>query len=180
MNIFWLDFDVTKCAQYHCDRHVVKIILELAQMLCTAHRVLDGTLVEEEYVTTTDKKRKRKVYVMDNDVQLYKATHVNHPCAIWVRTCDKNYTITYQLFIALCKEYTYRYQKTHKCYELFNITLSKLPDNIPNSKKMTPPALAMPEEYKVKSTIDSYRNYYRLGKKDIATWNKNRETPYWF
>lgn len=184
MNIFWLDFDVTKCAEYHCDKHVVKMILELSQLLCTAHRVLDGVMVEEEYVTKTNKKRKRKVYRMDNDidVQLYKATHINHPCAVWVRQCDKNYLATYNLFVALCKEYTFRYNKTHKCYELFKDVLSKAPIGIPKSKTMTTPAIAMPNECKIAdSVVLSYRNYYKSdSKKAIVTWNKNRNAPYWF
>ena len=180
MNIFWLDFNAIKCAEYHCDKHVVKMILELAQLLCTAHRVLDGNLVEEEYVTKTNKKRKRKIYQLDVDVQLYKATHVNHPCAIWVRECDKNYKKTFELFMALCHEYTFRYNKTHKCQELFEFILSSTPNGIPVLPKMTCPPLAMPDDYKVKSVKESYRNYYRHGKKDIVSWNKNRKMPEWF
>lgn len=184
MNIFWLDFDPTKCAQYHADRHVLKMIIELAQLLCTAHRILDGTMIEEEYVTKTNKKRKRKVYKLDDehiDMQLYKATHVNHPCAKWVRECDKNYEATYRLFVALCHEYTHRYEKTHKCYTLFNGVLAVPPASIPKADTMTSPALAMPDECKVESVVESYRKYYKSdGKKSIVTWTKNRPVPDWF
>ena len=184
MNIFWLDFDFTKCAQYHCDKHVIKMILELAQLLCTAHRILDGNMIEEEYVTKSNKKRKRKVYKLDSeqDTQLYKATHVNHPCAKWVRECDKNYDATYNLFVALCAEYTHRYGKIHKCQEKFQETLASCPSSIPRTDEMTTPALAMPDECKVDASVtESYRNYYKSdGKKHIVTWNKNRPAPEWF
>ena len=46
MNIFVLDKDPHIAAQMHCDRHVPKMIVESAQMLSTAHRLLDG----EEYM----------------------------------------------------------------------------------------------------------------------------------
>lgn len=181
MNIFWLDLDPKKCAQQHCDKHVVKMVLELCMLLCTAHRVLDGTLIEEEYVTKSNKKRKRKVYKLDNEEnQLYKASHVNHPCAIWTRKSDKNYQKTFELFLELCEEYSFRYGKTHKCYTLFHEKLENLPENIPKSDKMSTPVLCMPDEYKVESVTESYQNYYRQGKKDIATWDKNRAAPAWF
>jgi len=106
MNIFYLDHDVRKCAEMHNDKHVVKMILEYAQLLSTAHRVLDGILSTGISVSG----RKRTVYVLaDNlDAVLYSATHVNHPSAIWVRQSDKNYDWLFGLFQALMDEYTYR------------------------------------------------------------------------
>ena len=44
MNIFYLHENPEICAEYHCDKHVVKMILETAQMLSTAHRIIDGEL----------------------------------------------------------------------------------------------------------------------------------------
>ena len=94
MNIFYLDHDHTTCAKYHNDKHCVKMILEYAQLLCTAHRELDGD------------------NCMHPDV-LYKATHKNHPSAVWTRQCSRNYIWLYYLWRELCKEYTYRYGKEH-------------------------------------------------------------------
>ena len=94
MNIFYLDRDPVVAAKMHCDKHVVKMILESAQMLSTAHRVLDG----DEYA---------------DERGLYKMAHKNHPSTIWVRTSTDNYMWLNRLFGALCKEYTYRYNKQH-------------------------------------------------------------------
>jgi hypothetical protein len=93
MNIFYLDRDPVIAAQMMCDKHVVKMILESAQMLSTAHRVLDG----DEYA---------------NKMGLYKLAHKNHPSTIWVRTSSENYRWLFNHYDALMQEYTYRYDKT--------------------------------------------------------------------
>ena len=94
MNIFYLDKDPKIATQMHCDKHVVKMILETAQMLSTAHRVLDG----DEYADSKG---------------LYKMTHRNHPCSIWVRSSDNNYKWMWDFYDNLLKEYTFRYDKHH-------------------------------------------------------------------
>ena len=89
MNIFYLHYDTKKCAEMHVDKHCVKMILEYAQLLSTAHRVLDG----RESITLSLSGRKKKVWTIDdhrNNV-LYSATHINHPSAIWVRQSLENY-----------------------------------------------------------------------------------------
>jgi len=93
MNIFYLSHDTEECAQMHVDKHVVKMILEYAQLLSTTHRVLNN--VHEGSI-------------------FYKATHVNHPSAVWTRQSCENYFWLYDLLVDLCCEYTYRYKKTHK------------------------------------------------------------------
>ena len=94
MNIFYLDKNPKIAAQMQCDKHVVKMILESAQMLCTAHRVLDG----DDYA---------------NKMGLYKLAHKNHPSTIWVRSSYKIIEWLYDHMIALMNEYTYRYGKKH-------------------------------------------------------------------
>ena len=96
MNIFYLDHDVNKCAEMHNDKHVVKMILEYAQLLSTAHRVCDGTILD----TFSKTGRRKKVWALaDNrDTILYSATHINHPSAVWVRQSSANYGWLYQLF----------------------------------------------------------------------------------
>jgi hypothetical protein len=175
MNIFYLDNDPKICAEMHVDKHCVKMILEYAQLLSTAHRVLDGILTDGFSASG----RKRKTYVLADDREsiLYSATHVNHPSATWVRQSDANYAWLFRMFGALMDEYTYRYGKTHACERLAD-ALSNRPKNIPKGN-FTEPTPAMPDNYKVAGdSISSYKNYYLGDKTRMFSW-KNRETPSW-
>ena len=176
MNIFYLDHDVVECAKMHNDKHVVKMILEYAQLLSTAHRILDGN----EYTTLSKTGRKKKVWQLDDDRDsvLYSATHINHPSAVWVRQSDANYAWLFRMFGALMDEYTYRYGKTHACERLAK-SLSYRPKNIAIGP-FTEPTPAMPDELKVPGdSIKSYRQYYNIGKTHLAKW-KSRPVPEWF
>jgi hypothetical protein len=176
MNIFYLDHDVATCAKFHNDRHTVKMILEYAQLLSTAHRVLDGTLTDGLSASG----RRKKIYVLADhrDTILYSATHINHPSAVWVRQSDLNYDWLYNMFQALLNEYTYRYGKIHACTKL-ELVLAKKPNNIPEAG-FTQPTPAMPDELKVPgNSIASYRSYYKTSKTHLANW-KNRPVPEWF
>ena len=155
MNIFVLDTDPKKCAVYHNDKHVVKMILETAQLLCGCHHV-----TESQYEIP------------------YKLSHKNHPCSIWVRQCIENYIWLCDLGLELCAEYTYRYGKRHKSQDIIEWCLMNTP-NIPTNGDITPFALAMPDECKVGTAIDSYRAYYILEKRELAAW-KNRQVPEWY
>lgn len=175
MNIFYLDKDPQTCAQMHVDKHCVKMILEYAQLLSTAHRCLDGT----ECTTLSATGRRRKSWVLRDSVldsSLYSATHVNHPSAVWVRQSRANYEHLWQLFKELCAEYTYRYGRTHATERLVEL-LQSAPKNIPEGK-FTEPTPAMPDAYKVAGdSIKSYHNYYVGDKQRMFSW-KNRNTPY--
>lgn len=155
MNIFLLDTDTRKCAQYHCDKHVVKMILETAQLLCGVHHMTDQV----------------------TDQVPYKLSHKNHPCAIWSRESLFNYLYLCDLGLELCREYTYRYGKRHKSQDVIEWCIVNKPNIV--DKGFTEPARAMPDEYKVDSIVESYRNYYIGEKSKIAVW-KNREIPEWF
>lgn len=154
MNIFFLDKDPKLAAQYHCNSHCCKMILESAQMLSTAHRIIDN----------------------NTDERFYKATHINHPCNKWIRESAWNYVWLFLLFKNLCKEYTYRYNKIHKCESMIPL-LESVPIGLTN-KWMTLPALAMPEEYKTCDVINSYRQYYKFGKTRLLKYTK-RNLPEW-
>ena len=156
MNIFFLDYDVQKCAKYHVDKHVVKMILETAQLLCGVHHATDQ---------------------LSTDQVPYKLSHKNHPCSIWTRESLSNYLYLCELGLELSKEYTYRYGKRHKSQDVIEWCLI----NKPNIKDIgfTNPPMAMPDEYKVNSVTESYRNYYIGEKSGFANW-KNREKPFWF
>lgn len=181
MNIFYLHNDPKTCAEMHNDKHCIKMILEYAQLLSTAHRVLDGVL-------TTDRGgksgRQRTTYILPDsrDAVLYRATHINHPSAIWVRQSDKNYDWLFSLFQALMHEYTYRYGKNHACEKLL-WELEVRPNNIPRGN-FTEPTPAMPDEVKVAGdSIKSYRNYYINNKTHLASWRgkvNSRNIPNWF
>ena len=176
MNIFYLDSNVTKCAEYHNDKHVVKMILEYAQLLSTAHRVLDG----KEYIDASSGRKIKRWRLEDTslEAQLYKATHINHPSAVWVRQSNNNYTWLMCLVQSLLMEYTHRYGKMHSCNRLV-YWLRKPPGNIPVGY-LTQPTPAMPDEYKVSGdSLQSYRNYYLGAKNNMAKW-KNRPIPEWW
>lgn len=173
MNIFFLALDPKICAMYHLDKHVVKMIIEYAQLLSTAHRVLDGDLVN---------KRHYKLYD-DRENTLYKTTHINHPSSIWTRQYKQNYIWLYMLFCELCDEYTYRYGKIHLCDKKLRTLLKDPPYNIPvldDNNTWIGPTPAMPDECKVNgNNLLSYHNYYRQFKTHIAVWTK-RDTPKWY
>ena len=182
MNIFYLDNNPIKCAEMHVDKHCIKMILEYAQLLSTAHRVLDGVLT----VGLSESGRKQQRYILSDERQqvLYSATHIHHPSAIWCRANLENYLWLHSLLVACCKEYTYRYGKVHKCQETGLVdALQKSPNNIPVGE-FTQPTPAMPDECKVPGdALQSYRNYYVMNKGHLWSWKgkiNSRSEPQWF
>jgi hypothetical protein len=186
INIFYLSHDSVQCAQWHVDRHVVKMILESCQLLSTARRLIDGVpKIQRKLVpgSSPEKYRNIKRWVLENDPVvdkiIYQATHVNHPSAVWVRQSLENYTWLSNLTFALIDEYKYRYGKNHKC-EIVALQLAQPPMNAFPCKGFTQPTCAMPDEYKIiGDSITSYRNYYRGAKARMASWKK-RDVPHWF
>jgi hypothetical protein len=177
MNIFALDSDPVVAAQQHCDKHVVKMIIEYAQLMSTAHRVYDGTL----YQGRTKNGRNIKRWLMPDEVLenvVYKASHVNHPSGIWCRQTSANYDYLYTMWKALCEEYTLRYGRIHLTQEKLDDILCNRPKNIPNGN-LTELPQAMPDDAKLPNVVEAYRNYYREYKKDFARWTK-RQIPEWF
>jgi len=180
MNIFFLSHSPGQAAEWHVDRHVVKMLLELAQLLSTAHRVLDGQRIEHR-TQRGSRWCKRTAWNLHDDRQdlLYAATHVNHPCAKWVRENVSNYTWAWCLLDNLCVEYTYRYGKVHKVERDGLLDALR---NYPKSLKyaeMTLPPNAMDTKYIIsEDPVENYRNYYKHGKAHLHSW-KNREVPEW-
>lgn len=153
--------DVKKCAEYHCDKHVVKMVLETAQLLCSAHHVIDQV---------TNK------YRPSNDQVPYKLAHKNHPCSIWVRESLDNYLYLCELGLALCNEYTYRYGKRHKSQDVIEWCVTNKVNIC--YKGITEPPRAMPDQYKTSDVVESYRNYYNGEKLKFSKW-KGRDVPKW-
>lgn len=166
MNIFYLSKKPVECARWMVDRHVVKMILETAQILSTAHRVLDG----DENGELKDP---------DFNTLLYKRTHKNHPSTIWARQTSANYRWLSTHLIALLREYTFRYGKTHAVEQKgLDSFLMCLPNNIPEGRQTKMPS-CMDEEYRISDDpIVNYRNYYKIGKAHLHNWKK-RQPPDW-
>ena len=152
MNIFALDKNPKQAAQWHMDKHVVKMPLETCQMLCT--------VLNQHDVKTP-----------------YKSAYVKHPCTIWAGKSIHNFLWLCELGLELCSEYTYRYEKVHKCESVIKECIN-YSSKISNTE-MTEFALAMPDEAKLNDAVESYRNYYIKFKNHIATWKK-RSIPYWY
>jgi len=159
MNIFYFYDNPIQSAEAQPDKMLVKMPLETAQMLCTAHRELDG----DEYA---------------DEVGLYKKAYLNHPCSIWTRECSQNYSWLYAHFLALGTEYTYRYGKTHKSVDKLSRALVHFPRNI-SLKPMTPVPQAMPDQYKNNDPVKAYRDYC-INEKTYAKWEKGRDKPEWW
>lgn len=153
MNIFAVNKDPKIAAEELCDKHVVKMILESAQMLCA---------------------------VYDKGTAPYKRAFYNHPCTIWARESQENYKWLLDHATAMCEEYTKRYGKIHKsqaiilwCFMHYKSLLS-----LPRIG-LTPFAQAMPEEYKNDCAVTAYRAYYNGEKAYFAKWSKTNR-PAWF
>lgn len=152
MNIFILDKKIEKCARYHCDQHVVKMILESVQMLCTA-------LNKKGFVTP------------------YKSTHAKHPCVLWVEESFDNFTWLKDLTVALNAEYRFRFDRDvdHKSI----LVLNELSNHTYENRGLTEFAQAMPDKYKIPGdAVAAYRQFYLGEKMGFAKWTK-RSVPKW-
>jgi hypothetical protein len=158
MNIFHLHKDPVVCAQFHCDKHVVKMIVETAQMLSTAYR----KRFDDEF--------------LQDDTLLYKSAFPHHPMTIWVGETGGNFRFTFTLLGCLLCEYMDRYDNVHSTTRIWSNLDSKLIKWRELSEDFTTPPLCMPDEYKCDNYIDAYRNYYIGEKKKFATY-KNGNIP---
>lgn len=160
MQIFYVDSDPEKCAQALCNRHVIKQVLESAQILCTTHRYYSSD--------------PRPMYY--KDVKFYKSTHVHHPCVRWCQQNITHYNWLVQHAKALCQEYTYRYNKRHKSQIIIELCGLFAP-SMPKSLFIDPPQ-CMPDEYKrADSTVYAYRDCYWLHKRNTMSMKWTRRNP---
>ena len=159
MNIFYLHHDPLICAKMHCDKHVVKMILEYSQLLSTAHHECDGV----------------------PSITCYKATHKNHPSALWARENRYNYSWLHTLLSYLSEEYTYRYGKVHLTKRKGIIdNLCNRPYELPEGVSNTPIPQCMPIRYKKNGdSVEAYRDYYVGDKAYMARWTE-RDVPVWY
>jgi hypothetical protein len=180
MNIFYLDPDPKTCAEMHISKHVVKMIIEYAQLMSTAHRVLDGTQYTD--LTANGRRIKRWRLNDEREQQLMKASHINHPSAVWCRANRTNYNWLYNMWSHLLSEYTYRYGKIHACARLKDVL--RFPPTKIKLGEFYPPTPAMPDDIKIPgNSLASYHNYYNISKRGFATWQgkiNSRPTPEWY
>lgn len=164
MNIFFLDYNPLKAAQFLHDNHVNKMLLESAQMLSTA------MAESEEY---RDSWHKFSGFLPE-DVKLYKPTHANHPCSVWLRKSWHNMAWLSHHAMALADEFQFRRHKAHACQPLVFIINQLIQKQSTNILLLTPPAQAMPEEYKHDDPVIAYREYYAHEKIDhaLVSWTR--------
>ena len=166
MNIFVLDEDPATAAVMQCDRHVVKMPLEAAQMMASAMRRYGAT---------------------DIDMPLNKAgkpygnAHPHHPCTMWAGEFRSNYRWLAKHGLALCAEYTHRYGKVHACQQAI-LHMTRFESYFPGrgSVRVSSFAQALPDGCKMPNAIDAYRRYYINFKDHIAKWNRGRPAPDWW
>lgn len=155
MNIFILDENKRKAAQYHVDKHASKMVLETAQLLCSA--------VQE---------------VMNQDIpELYRKCYVNHPCCKWARKTKSNFLWLVDFGKELSREYSFRYGRTHASASNIYLTES-YKEHFPEGP-LTSFAMAMPDKYKTDDPVESYRQYYIHEKSHLASWKKRNKPKWW-
>ena len=180
MNLFFLHIDPKKCAEQHCDKHVVKMILELVQMMYTAHNIL---------------KTENLLKAKEEGIVTYRSFSPKHPTALWIRENSVNYRYASLVAKFLCEEYTHRYNKIHTCESHVDWLKSNVPTNFQTiyytpetvmsyNKEFqalghTPVPLAMYDDVKYPDTFKSYRMYYVVYKRRFAKWTA-RSIPWWY
>lgn len=184
MNLFILDEDVEKCAEYHVDSHVVKMVTESTQLLTNAVWVdkflgfVPRALTKEEH-NVIRRERAAQPPIEERTFTRFLPTHLNHPCSIWVRTSLDNFFWTFRYCEALNDEYRFRYRRdvNHKSFDAA-LTLPD-PYNLPQ-RGITKRPVCMPDDYKTEGNIvDCYRMYYMMEKAPFAVWKRRFKPPWW-
>jgi hypothetical protein len=185
LNIFVLNENPILAARDHCNKHVVKMILESAQMLSTAHWIgwqrmlkIDPDLKSKELM------ERLSLEVDPRLLPPWKMTHVDHPCTQWTQRCWGNYMWLSQHGMELCREYEDRYGKTHKSFEIHRWLNRVIPPTFETTAEkvtgITPFAIAMPEKYRVQGdAVQSYRGYYLGEKSRFAKWPAGKVPTWW-
>ena len=166
MNIFVLDTNPLTAAEYLCDKHIVKMPVETAQMMAASLRGHGATDIDMPFTKAG---------------KPYKGGYMYHPCTQWAGYCRCNYRWLAYYGLSMCVEYTYRYNKEHACENAIrHMMLFENYIPVRGYYNKSPFVLAMPDEYKHKNAVTAYRKYYVGEKADIAKWNKGRPEPKWF
>lgn len=159
MNIFVLDNDPALAASNLCDKHLSKMCLESAQMLCSAYKNYVGV----PYISPP-----------------YKITHYNHPCSVWTRESAENFDWLVSHGLAIADEFERTYGNMHKSRKVIQWAWTRKSQITFPTVGLTPFAQAMPEHYKHPDAVIAYRTYYLEEKASIAQWNHGRSKPNWW
>ena len=164
MNIFILSACPIEAAKQQCDKHVVKMPVESAQMLASALRRHGATDIDMPFTSKGTP---------------YQGGYPHHPCTVWAGETRNNFLWLCEHGIALSAEYTYRYNKLHACDKAIR-HMTKFANLIPVGPR-TSFVQAMPDQYKIHNApIKAFRKYYLGDKSRFATWNKGRDAPSWW
>jgi hypothetical protein len=178
MNIFVLDLDPKKCAEYHCNKHLVKMCTEHNQILgsiaYTARGVKKKAEITPDFILKHFKSFPRK---KDGEPHPYGIGYKNHPCTQWAAASVENYEWLCDLNLEMCKEYTRRYGKIHAGQMITEWYAHNRPKLF--NRGMTPFAQAMPDDCKDPDVVKAYRNYYIKHKARFAKWPQDR-VPHWW
>ena len=180
MNIFVLDDSPETSAKYMCDKHINKMVVESAQMLCTAHRMLDG--IETKRASVSGKRFLTYFEMPEPDESLlYRAAHLKHPCNIWIRETEGNYHWLYDHFMYLGEEYTYRYGKVHMTDTKLRQALKQVPTNIPDiGPTKFKLAMGSNPECIFEDAVKSYRAFYHTKEERFnLVWTKRMIPDWW-
>lgn len=182
MNIFILNQDPELAASYHNDKHVVKMPLEMAQMMCANIYCLNGLTSKAKANKNLD-----LLYTIfkgfpqpkTSPYPFYLLAFPNHPCTIWLRESQANVKWGLDLFHHLLIEYTFRYGKHRDLEKVYFWLRDNFPYDLISQTGSTPNAQALPDLYKNEDAVKAYRTYYLNDKRHIAKW-KNRDQPEWW
>ena len=163
MNIFVLSLCPIEAAQFLCDKHIPKLIVECFQMLGSAQR-RHG--VNDAQMPLTSK-----------GTPLLGGYH-HHPATRFTGETRENYYWVCRHALAMLSEYQMRFKKIHACTQGI-IQLSLMGANIPEGA-LTDFAQCMPDRFKTNDAVFSYRVYYFIAKGHFAKWEKGRKKPDWF
>jgi hypothetical protein len=155
MNIFAVDRDPRRAARCLGDRHVVKMTLETAQILCTVAR-LHGHRAP------------------------YRSTHVHHPCVVWAAERHANFRWLVLHGLALAEEYERRFGRKHRSGRVIGSIARRQAGPPKDGKRRSPFALAMPEQYRGRDAVASYRRYYRGEKARLVSYRAPARAPRWW
>lgn len=162
MNIFALDVDPESAAQFACDSHVCKMILESAQIMSTAHWLADCSTAESLYGLSA----------------IYAPTHPSHPSVLWASQSLANWQWLREHALALSDERLWRfplYNHHNSTAIAYHMPEPEMPDRgltrfaVGFKSKLDPPD----------DPIKAYRNYYMTEKRHLAEWTR-RGAPAWW
>lgn len=187
MNIFVLDKSPSKAAEYHNDKHVVKMILETAQVLSTVYYTTLGITQQKQGKQMRDELT--KMYSTFPRENFYALSHLNHPSCKWVQYSIDNWKWLLLLGQELCKEYTKRYGKIHACQQVIEWFRENPPvvntvecDRWWASEPTIPANATSIKEHPIFQTweqaISTYRQYYKVDKRHLAQWKT--QIPEWY